>query len=266
MLLSVKKFSEYSRVSTHTLRHYDKHGLLSPIARGDNKYRYYTNAQIADIRLIRALQKLGMSLKEIKDFKERRSPKLAAEVFSSQESIINANIEEWAHAKSLLVTLQKNLHSGLNADINEITIQYIPEQTIVLGDLNDYSQGKDNYDALCAFYKAMRIKYPKLDMSYPISGLFSEERIKRRDWAWPNRYYFYDSGGKDKKPAALYAVGYAHGGYGNGAELYSRLVRYIDEHGFEICGDAYEEYPLNEICVADENNYLIRGMIAVRNK
>jgi effector-binding domain-containing protein len=48
--------------------------------------------------------------------------------------------------------------------------------------------------------------------------------------------------------------------------LHERVISYIDQHGFEICGDAYEEYPLNEICVADDKNYLMRLMIAVREK
>jgi hypothetical protein len=41
---------------------------------------------------------------------------------------------------------------------------------------------------------------------------------------------------------------------------------YIGKNGFEICGDAYEEYPLNELCVSDDENYMIRVMIAVREE
>jgi effector-binding domain-containing protein len=44
------------------------------------------------------------------------------------------------------------------------------------------------------------------------------------------------------------------------------MIRYIDENGFEICGHAYEEYPLNEVAVTDNGNYLIRLLITVREK
>jgi effector-binding domain-containing protein len=96
--------------------------------------------------------------------------------------------------------------------------------------------------------------------------MFSEERIKRRDWVWPDRYYYLDSEGNAEKPAELYAIGYHRGGYGQTGELYERILRYIDENGFEICGPAFEEYPLNEICIKNENEYLIRVMITVRKK
>ncbi|MCL2140386.1 MAG: hypothetical protein FWH42_01720 [Dehalococcoidia bacterium] len=112
----------------------------------------------------------------------------------------------------------------------------------------------------------MAQKYKTLDMNYPVWGVFSEERIKRGDWKWPNKYYFYNPEGRDTRPAALYAVGYTRGRYGQSDALYKRLLSYIDSNGFEICGDAYEEYPLNEVCVSDENNYLMRVMITVRAK
>jgi len=100
-------------------------------------------------------------------------------------------------------------------------------------------------------------------MNYPVWAMFSEYRIKNRDWKWSDRYYFFNPEGHDKKPAALYAVGYTRGGYGQSHELYTCMLDYIDANGYEICGPAYEEYPLNEICVTDDNNYLMRVMITV---
>ncbi|MCL2679248.1 MAG: hypothetical protein FWF18_03040, partial [Dehalococcoidia bacterium] len=35
---------------------------------------------------------------------------------------------------------------------------------------------------------------------------------------------------------------------------------------YEICGDFYEEYPLNEICMGDNRNYLVRVMVPIRKK
>ena len=103
-------------------------------------------------------------------------------------------------------------------------------------------------------------------MNYPVWGFFSENRIKQEDWVWPDRYYFYNPEGRDKRPAAFYAIGYTRSGYGQGGDLYKRLIDYIKKNGFEICGDAYEEYPLNEVCIMDNTNYLMRVMITVREK
>jgi effector-binding domain-containing protein len=97
-------------------------------------------------------------------------------------------------------------------------------------------------------------------------ALFSEKRIREGDWVFPDRYYFYSPNGQQKRPGGHYAVGYARGAYGQTDDLYKRLLAYIQQNGLEICGNVYEEYPLNEVCVSDDTNYLIRVLIPVRTK
>jgi len=263
---SVNEFAKFSRTTRHTLRYYDKIGLLSPVSRGGNDYRYYNSRQVADINLIRTFQTLGMTLEEIKNIHNKRAPGFTSELFARQIDKIDEKISEWVRAKKLLYTLQTSISSAMSVDEQEITIQFLPAEAVIFGEINDYSRGRDDYDALFTFYQTMSKKYHGLDMNYPVWGVFSEERIKRGDWTWPDRYYFYNHDGYDRRPAALYAIGYARGGYGHSDVLYKRIVEYIDKNGFEVCGDAYEEYPLNEICVANENNYLLRVMVTVQEK
>jgi len=234
------------------------------MSRGENNYRYYSNAQLAIVNVIRTLQQLGMSLDEIKRLKDRRTPELANDVFTQQIDKIDKRINDWVRARKLLLTLRKNIDAVSNVDEKTITIQYLPAEAIILGDLNDYSRGRNDYDALLSFYHSVSEKYPDLDLNYSVWAMFSQERIERSDWKWPDRYYFYNPEGYDRKPAALYAIGYARGGYGQSDGLYKRIISFIKNNGFEICGDAYEEYPLNEVCISDSENYLIRVMIAVR--
>jgi len=265
-LFSVGDFAKFSRTTRDTLHHYDKIGLLSPLSRGENNYRYYSIGQLAVVNVIRTLQELGLSLAEIKKLKDNRTPEHVDEVFIRQIEKIDFKIDDWVRARKLLYTLQKAIHSVLNVDEQTITIQFMPAEAIVLGDLNDYSRGRNDYDALFDFYHEINKKYPNMDMNYPVWGCFSEDRIKQGDWKWPDRYYFYNPEGHDKKPASLYAIGYARGGYGQSGDLYNRIIDYISDNGFEMCGNAYEEYPLNEICINNDENYLIRVMITVCEK
>jgi len=265
-IFTVAEFAEFTRTTRDTLLHYDKIGLLSPESRGKNNYRYYSSGQLAVINLIRTCQELGMTLAEIKSLEVNRTPKLIDELLEQQMKLIDEKIDEWVRARKLLFTLKNNIHSTLNINEDAITVQYIPVEAIILGDLNDYSRGKTVYDALFSFYRSCSQKYPDLDMNYPVWGMFSEERIKQRDWVWPDRFYFHNPEGYDKKPASLYAVGYTRNGYGQSNELYERILDYISENNFEICGPAYEEYPQNEVCIVDEKNYLMRVMITVREK
>ena len=265
-LFPVNAFAKFSRTTKYALRHYDKFGLLSPTSRGENDYRYYSAGQLAIVNGIRTMQALGMPLGEIKALKDRRTPKVMDEVYSQQIMEIEKKIAEWVRARKLIVTLQKMIHPVLDVDEQKITTGYLAAEAIVLGGLNDYSRGRDDYDALLTFYHAISDKYLDIDLNYPVWGVFSKKRIKRGDWRWPDRFYFHNPEGHDRKPAALYAIGYARGGYGQTDGLYRRMIEYIGGNGLEICGDAYEEYPLNELCISDEENYLIRVMIAVRER
>jgi DNA-binding transcriptional MerR regulator len=261
----VGDFAKLTRVTQATLHHYDKIGLISPVSRGEgNRYRYYSSRQLTQINVIRTLQGLGMTLSEIKTIKDIRTPGLTDEIFARQIELIENKIAEWVGSRKLLLTLEQVIHSALGVDEQAIEIKYMPAEAIILGGLNDFDGARDSYDALSDFYRVINEKFPALDLNYPVWGVFSEERVKRQDWNGPDRYFFYNPEGYDKKPAALYAIGYARGGYGQTDELYRRLLAYIAQNGFEICGNAYEEYPLNEICIADESDYLIRVMITVR--
>ena len=265
-IFTVAEFAEFSRTTRDTLLHYEKIGLLAPDSRGENNYRYYSNGQLAVVNLIRTCQGLGMTLAEIKTLKNNRTPEALEALSKRQMERIDQKIDEWVRARKLLVALKNTIDSVSGIDEDAITVQFMPPDAIVLGDINDYSRGKTAYDALLSFYRTCSKKYPDLDLNYPVWGLLEEERVKQGDWVWPDRYYFHNPEGHDKRPAALYAIGYTRGGYGESKTLYERLLYYIADNNFEICGPAYEEYPLNEVCIADEENYLMRIMITVQER
>jgi DNA-binding transcriptional MerR regulator len=265
-IFSISGFARLSRVTRGTLIFYDKAGLLPPVLRGNNGYRYYSASQLAVVNLIRTCQELGMSLDEIKGLMEQRTPVLVDEFLTNHIKRVDEKINEWIRARKLLTVLQGTIHSAADIDASKIFVEFIPAAAIVLGDLNDYSKGRNDYDALLDFLFSCNKKYPDMDLNYPVWGVFSEQRIRHRDWVWPDRFYFNNPSGYDQRPAALYAVGYGTGGYGQCGDLYERMMAFISANGYEVCGPAYEEYPLNEICVADSNSYLIRVMITVRKK
>ena len=65
-MLKIGDFAKLAQVSTKTVRHYDKKGLLKPawIDRFTG-YRYYTVSQLAQLNRILALKDLGFSLAQI---------------------------------------------------------------------------------------------------------------------------------------------------------------------------------------------------------
>jgi len=265
-LFSISEFAKYTRTTRDTLLHYDRIGLLSPSSRRENNYRYYSHNQLLTVCVIRSLQQLGMSLEEIKEVKNQRTPELSDELLDRQLAEIDKKIEDWNRARKLLRTLQKMIHSVKDIDEGTVTIRNIPAEAIILGDLNDYTNDRMFYDAFLDFYHNMHRQNPELDLNYPVWAVHSEENIRQGTYYLPDRFFFYNPDGFDKKPAALYAVCYKHCGYGDTSDLYEKLIDYIDTNGYEVCGYFYEEYPLNETCVSDFNNYVIRIMVPIREK
>ncbi len=268
-MLSVGDFAKLSRSTKQTLYYYDKKGLLSPEIRDENnKYRFYSVKQLAVCNTIRILQKLGVPLTEIKTLLVWRTPDLAEDILLRQIGDLGEKQRQIAQAQMLLHITLQSLRSGQRIDENIINVQHFPAQKIVIGEQNDYSDGKTDYDALYTFYQTVSEKYPlsEYDTCYPVWGIMSEKHIKKGEWGYPDRYYFFNPMGKDERPAAMYAVGHTRSGYGGGADLFKRMYTYIEQNGYEICGDAYEEYPHNEIGIPDEGNYLVRILITVRKK
>ena len=262
-IFTINEFAEFARTTSDALRYYENEGLIKPVSRSGNNYRQYSHTQLADINLIHTCQDLGMPLAEIKSLIEHRSPERVIKLFENSIKHIDDKIEEWQGAKKLLLVLNETILSALDVNEKAVTIQFVPQQAITLGEQNDYSNKQDDYDALFNFYKTMKQKHPDMNMNYSVWGTFSEKRIKRRDWRWPDRYYFNNPDGQDERADGFYAVGYKRGGYGDSTDLYERLLEYIGKYGFAVSGPTYEEYPLNEICIDDDSNYLMRVMIAV---
>jgi len=61
------KLAKRSGVNIETLRYYEKRKLIDPPRRSEAGYRLYTPADILRIRFIKNAQKLGFTLKEIRE-------------------------------------------------------------------------------------------------------------------------------------------------------------------------------------------------------
>jgi DNA-binding transcriptional MerR regulator len=264
-MLSISELARFARISRTALIHYDHFGLVSPRARGDNNYRYYSHDQITATNVINTLQSLGMSLKEIKVLMNARTPESTVELFFKQGEMLGREIERLRQSRKLLLTLHDMIEKGLSADENVIEARVEDEESIFLGPQIDYSGGKTIEEATLEFYEYCMEREPEMDLNYPVWGLFNEERTKNHDWNGPDRFYFWMPDAPDRKPKGLYVTGYTRGYYGTGDKLYRRIMKFIDDNGFEICGPSWEMYLLNEISVADENSYLMKISIPIKS-
>lgn len=71
MNYSIGKISELTGLSIHTLRYYEKEGLLSP-KRDEGNRRYYDENDYRWLQFIQRLKRVGMPIKDIKTYSDLR--------------------------------------------------------------------------------------------------------------------------------------------------------------------------------------------------
>ncbi|MCK8098738.1 MerR family transcriptional regulator [Bacillus sp. 2CMS4F] len=92
-LYTIQQISNMTKLSVHTLRYYEKIGLLREVRRDKNGYRKYAESDMSWINFLIRLRTTGMSITDMIRFSDLRS---------QGESTVNKRLE-------LLETHQKNV-------------------------------------------------------------------------------------------------------------------------------------------------------------
>ena len=99
MFYTISQLAEKLSVSAHTLRFYEKEGLLPSIQRDQSGNRLFSQADAEWLELLMCLKNTGMPLKEIKQFVEwleqgDRSIKQRLALFQAQVEKVEQQIAE----------------------------------------------------------------------------------------------------------------------------------------------------------------------------
>lgn len=130
------EFARILGVKKHTLFHYDEIGLLSPALRRENGYRYYFVWQMDVFGVIKALQKLGMPLEEIKEYMENRSPKRFIAMMDNKETQIDAEIERLKNMKRFIRNETQNINKALSVTLDIPRLVDREEEYLLVSDIS----------------------------------------------------------------------------------------------------------------------------------
>lgn len=94
-LLSISEMAKLRKVTTETLRHYDRIGLFKPVYKDPlSGYRYYSITQYETLGTIKELRQLGMQLEEIKDYFEERTVHKSLEILEHRHELLIKEIQQ----------------------------------------------------------------------------------------------------------------------------------------------------------------------------
>ena len=113
-MLKIGELSDRTGLSAHTLRFYEKHGLISASDRSDAGYHYYTDADVRRVEFVKTARNIGFSLGDIAQLlsirvdKQSHSCHDVTEITQHKLDEVNAKIAE---LQSMQQTLQILLDS-----------------------------------------------------------------------------------------------------------------------------------------------------------
>lgn len=266
--MKISEFAQITGITRKNLIFYDKIGLLSPVrVDPNNKYRYYTYHQIDTANVITVMREIGMPLKEIKEYLYGRTPEKLINMLGVQKDMVQNKIKTLTQISDMLDTRIHLTQKGICAD-GEILLKKSEAMPIFLGpELPETSHVLEGWCYLEEFYRFC--KENGLIRGLPTGTIVRHSDLIEGTFTHPSRYYYRPVGGSSypnnaEKPKGFYVIGQEHAEYSKSSHLYERLLDYIKKTGLKICGDAYEEYLLDEISTIDPTQYLLQIAIQVQ--
>lgn len=243
--LTIGQMAGLNRISTQTLRLYDREGLLTPmITDPDTGYRYYHITQSARLDMIQYMKDYGMTLKQIRQTLDSGDPEAIKAFINKQMGAIDRQMEMLAQRKRAMNKVLENYrkYETLPKD-EQVFMEYIPERYIYsyTTDTDYFNQDHVGYEYMLRELK-IHLSEEDLNMSYfcNVGTIMREEALISGDFFSNEVFLFVSPDEKHMKPemlpASMYCCICSDDFYAE-TDNARKMLDYIDEHGLIICGD-----------------------------
>ena len=251
--ITIKDMARLKNMTAETLRYYDRIGLFKPeYVDPETKYRYYSLSQYERLGTIKELRQLDMSLQEIKDYFEDRNIEKSKEILTKQYQKLCTELDEMTVLKKAL-SKKLNYMNNMNQFIpdNEIKERYYEKRTCL-------SLGKKIGDVMEYAYIESMLENEFIEKAPILASNRVGSIISKEDFIKNHTQFDFipmilcecdDVKNTDHMmsiPEGLYVSLLHHGRFGSFEADYYKLVKYyLDENGYEICGDIVHIYQID---------------------
>lgn len=121
--MNIQKFSEITNISSHTIRYYEKIGLLRNISRNSSGHRWFTEKDIVWIEFIKRLKDTGMPLDNILKYADLRgegdsTSELRMQILEDHAVMLEEKIAEDEHHLKKLKEKIKHYSEIIELELN----------------------------------------------------------------------------------------------------------------------------------------------------
>lgn len=265
--LSTGQFAKLLNVNKDTLLYYDKVGIFSPEIIDYNGYRYYSIYQADVFKVILILKELDMSLKEIKQFLDHKSPGNLIHLLEQKEKDLTKKIAELESMKKLVSDKINNTKQALELKAQDITFENKEvDQFFVVSHSKPITNEKNFYDSIQQHFRYLEnhdiIPYASEGWMISVDSVLNGETYKY-DYLYTkvdeatNANHIMEKG--------TYLVAYHAEGYMSIEKTYKRLVDYARTYNLSLKGYFYEDILLDELSVKGMEKYLVKISVNITN-
>ncbi|ANE84958.1 MerR family transcriptional regulator [Bacillus thuringiensis] len=243
---TIGEMAKMHNIAESTLRYYDEKGIFHPsTVDSQTNYRYYTIDQFSLLDTIKFLRQLNIPLKEIKKYIDERNPAYALNLLEKQQEMMLKKQREIEYA---LAKMEHRIHlikEATKAKAEQMVIKEIPQRKITA-----IAVAPNTTDDMFEYYihslqKNMRQMDDSLfsgDIGVTVAkkGLMQNEFQAYSSVFILLDYMPFEVQSSDEIKEGMFACVYHHGPYEETDETYKKLMKYIDQEGYEISGDAIE--------------------------
>lgn len=260
--VSPTEFASISGVSRQTLIFYEKKGIFLPAYKNEKGYRFYLMSQLDIIATIQSLQKIGLSLEEIKDYIEHRNAQSTYELFSNKINTLKEIITTYHKMINMMETKCQLITKANQILTDMVYIEYRDEIKIIKSDYIPFNSKEINQ------YKILgeHIKYRKKQnhsLGHAISGMVEWKKMlksKRKKTFYQYYYTILDNQLEDENydiiPSGNYLVIYHKGTYETSCQSYHLFLDYAKKNHLVLDDIAYDESLIDELTEANPQNYI----------
>lgn len=258
------EFARILGVKKHTLFHYDEIGLLSPAIKEENGYRYYFVWQMDVFEVIKALQKLGMPLEEIKEYIENRSPERFMAMMDDKEMQIDQEIEHLRNMKRFIHNEKQNIAEALQAEMETPKLVQRKAEFLLVSDVS----GHDERRAAVEIAEHVRMQEKYHGSMGAVGSVYLEEDFMHGIYDRCVKVYTRlekkaASSKVMRRPAGEYVEMCYRGYEWDMEKAYGLISRFAGEQGIVTGRMWYEDLLLDELTVKGCEDYIVKVIVPV---
>lgn len=142
-MLKISELSAQSGLSAHTLRFYEKNGLISASFRSEAGYRFYNEADVRRVEFVKTARNIGFSLEDIAQLlsirvdKQSYSCQEVTDLTQNKLNEVNAKIDELQSMQQTLGILLDSCCGGPEKATHCSIMEALDE-----GEIRDQARGK----------------------------------------------------------------------------------------------------------------------------